>query len=126
MFYLYKCMFPFLSLKKDIIFCKRKVVLFFILSTVCLLSPPDEIILLCCLISLILVYVASTTDPICWTIGQLHCFQFYFIKIGFCGISGNELMMTCFWTKHHPISQFVTYFFTYLIPCIVIVSTAKL
>ena len=35
-------------------------------------------------------------------------------------------MMACFWTKHHPISQFVTYFFTYLIPCIVIVSTAKL
>ena len=39
---------------------------------------------------------------------------------------GSVVMMTCFWTKHHPISQFVTYFFTYLIPCIVIVSTAKL
>jgi len=112
LFYLYKCMFPFLSLKKDIIFCKRKVVLFFILSFVRLLSPPDEIVLLCCLISHILLYVASTTDSIWWTIGQLHCFQFYFIKIVFCGISGNELMMTCFWTKHHPISQLVTYFFT--------------
>lgn len=63
-------------------------------------------------IYLILLYVASTTDSIWWTIGQLHCFQFYFIKIVFCGISGNELMMTCFWTKHHPISQLVTYFFT--------------
>lgn len=59
-----------------------------------------------------MLYVASTTDSIWWTIGQLHCFQFYFIKIVFCGISGNELMMTCFWTKHHPISQLVTYFFT--------------
>jgi len=25
---------------------------------------------------------------------------------------GSVVMMTCFWTKHHPISQLVTYFFT--------------
>jgi len=46
-----------------------------------------------------------------WTIGQLHCFQFYFIKIVFCGISGNDDMFLDQTSSNITICNILLYLF---------------